>query len=78
MAAHNMGITFRGSAGASYHQKWSEQEWQLLARNSHLPPGELTAMFPGRTQASVQKALLRLNNSQSVAKRDNDEETGEK
>lgn len=66
MAAHNMGITFRGSAGTSYHQKWSEQEWQLLTRNSHRPPGELTALFPGRTQASVQKALLRLKNSQSV------------
>lgn len=66
MAAHNMRITFQGSAGTSYHQKWSEQEWQLLTGNSHLPLDELTALFPGRTQASVRKALMRLKNSLAV------------
>ncbi|EDH5632763.1 hypothetical protein CB172_20365 [Salmonella enterica subsp. enterica serovar Claibornei] len=66
MAAHNMGITFQGSAGTSRHQKWREQEWQLLGKNSHLPLKELTALFPGRTQASVQHALMRLKNGQTV------------
>lgn len=54
------------SPGTSYHQKWSEQEWQLLTGNSHLPLDELTALFPGRTQASVRKALMRLKNSLAV------------
>lgn len=47
----------RGIKSGLLPRKWTQEEWQRMDENSHLLPEELAALFPGRTQKAVIKAL---------------------
>ncbi|EMQ2087896.1 hypothetical protein ABWR82_003713 [Salmonella enterica subsp. enterica] len=54
------GISLSGHGIKFVQQKWSQDEWQRLEANRHLPLAELTALFPGRTPVAVRGACSRL------------------
>ncbi|TKV05707.1 hypothetical protein FDX19_21915 [Citrobacter sp. wls619] len=54
------GISLSDSRSKLVQRKWSQEEWQRLEANHHLPLAELTALFPGRTPMAVRGACSRL------------------
>ncbi|HCL5254124.1 TPA: hypothetical protein N2G30_004331 [Salmonella enterica] len=54
------GVSLSGNGLKFVQQKWSEEEWERLEANRHLPLAELTALFPGRTPVAVRGACSRL------------------
>ena len=61
-----LGITFEGNQ-ETFHQRWSDEEKQLLERNRYLPLTKLAALFPERTKASVRSYRQLLNKHRDAA-----------